>query len=341
MRIWLTAAKNGENSIPWIINLTHSGLKTPEIEAIKPFMKSLIVGKDFRAPDALWGMNRVFYDPLRTKGKKLSKKDLTFLNSEAFLKQKAVGSFEFEKMRGGRDLEVFWVKTEEPVTPIVFKRAFYRGWRAEINYKKTTIYRVSPGLQLILVPRGEHFITWRYTGSNNWLWAWISFLLGFVMTGILLGFYGKRRRNVSSEPMNKQLQGAPHMGVKRYAKYLVPLICAVFVFIVLLQVVSEAYYKKPVIIRPRDNHIFETEDGNFDWNPVVGIPKKKQSFLLQIASDSGFEDIIIAKKVKDTHVRLERAFKKSGPYYFRVRMESDGKGFQWSGPIKFYGAGRF
>jgi len=198
MRVWLTALKNGDDSIPWIINLTHSGLTTSDIEKIKPFIGYLMVGKGFRAPDTLSGMKRVFYDPLGTQGKKLSKKDLSFLSHQADRRQKVIGPLEFEKMRGGRDLEVFRVKTDEPVTPLVFKRAFYRGWRAEIDHKETTIYRVSPGLQLILVPRGQHFITWIYTGPNNWAWAWIGFLLGFVVAGILLGVDGKLGKNIRS-----------------------------------------------------------------------------------------------------------------------------------------------
>ena len=128
------------------------------------------------------------------------------------------------------------------------------------------------------------------------------------------------------------------MGVKRYLPNLVPAICAVFVVVFSVHVVCEAYFKIPVLIRPQWGDTFETGDGDFDWNYVMGFPKKKQTFIIQIASDSGFENIIKTKTVKDKHIRFERLFMKKGSYYFRTRAVIDGKKYRWSRPVKFYGA---
>jgi hypothetical protein len=124
---------------------------------------------------------------------------------------------------------------------------------------------------------------------------------------------------------------------KRYLRHLVPAICAVFVIVCAIQVIFEACLKVPVIIRPRYNDVFETESAIFDWNYLVGIPDKNQSFLIQIASDPEFKRIIKAQTVKEKHVRFENILRERGPYFFRLRAVIEGRARKWSGTTKFYG----
>lgn len=124
---------------------------------------------------------------------------------------------------------------------------------------------------------------------------------------------------------------------KRYLRYLVPAICLFFVIVFAIQVIFEVYLKVPVIIRPRYNEIFETESAAFDWNYLVGIPNKNQSFLIQIASDPGFRRIIKEQKIKGKHVKFENIFVEKGPYFFRLRAVIEGRACKWSRTRQIYG----
>jgi len=139
--------------------------------------------------------------------------------------------------------------------------------------------------------------------------------------------------------MIDQASNIQPMKTKRYLRHLVPAICAVFVIVLAIQVIFEAYFKVPVIIRPRYNDIFETESAVFDWNYLVGIPDKNQRFLIQIASDPGFKRIIKAQIVKEKHVKFKNIFRERGPYFFRLRAVIEGRACKWSGTTKFYGPG--
>lgn len=187
MRLWLTAVKQGDPSVPWILNLTNSGLKGKDLEKVRPFLRYLILGKDSKAPKELLGIECFNYNPLTTMGRKLSgnnrslpgKKDLLIDND-------GMHTIEFERIRAGRDCEGFRLKAKDICTPVLFKRAFYRGWAARIDGKDIPIYRISPGLQMVLVPKGEHVVTWEYTGPNSWRWSQLAFFVGFFVAGILV-----------------------------------------------------------------------------------------------------------------------------------------------------------
>jgi len=139
--------------------------------------------------------------------------------------------------------------------------------------------------------------------------------------------------------MTDQALDIQPMEPKRYLRYFVSAICAVFVIIFAIQVIFEAYLKVPVMVRPRYNDVFETGSVDFDWNYVIGVPEKKQAFLIQIASDPGFKKIIKAQTVKEKHVRFENVFIERGPYFFRLRAVIEGRACKWSGTMKFYGPG--
>lgn len=125
--------------------------------------------------------------------------------------------------------------------------------------------------------------------------------------------------------------------IKKALPYIPTGIWIIFLGIFAVQVISEAYFKIPVMILPYPGQSLKNGTGDFYWNYVVGVSKKKQLFRLEIASNSDFKKIVKTKLSPINHVRINNVFKGKGPYYFRLRMEADGKVFSWSRPIKVYG----
>lgn len=332
MKAWLNAVKKGVQSIPWIINLTHSGLKESDIERIRPFIRHLILGRGVKAGKVFANIQCIEYSRLINGGKKSLIGNKFFPTGENTLRHETVFPIEFERINSDRLFETFRVKTTKEVTPILFKQAFYRGWTARINGGDITIYRVSPGLQLVLVPRGEHLLTWEYTGPNNWRWAWFGFLLGFTVAGVLYWRDWKRRKEDAHKvPGNN----------KKYLPHIIPMICLIFLCVFTVQVIYEGYLKVPVIITPRwGNNAIENGHIHFNWNYIVGIPKEKQSFIVQIASDSEFKKIISTETVKDKHIRIDNTLMEGKPHYFRIRTVIDNHTYKWSRPVSFCGPAR-
>jgi hypothetical protein len=107
------------------------------------------------------------------------------------------------------------------------------------------------------------------------------------------------------------------------------------VFVV--KVVSEAYLRIPVTIRPQQGQVLTEGMEDFFWNNVVGIPKSRQRFRLEVATDPEFRDILVTRDATGSKERFQEQFKPGGTYYYRIRLEVDGEPFEWSRPIVFYG----
>jgi len=125
--------------------------------------------------------------------------------------------------------------------------------------------------------------------------------------------------------------------LKKARAYVPTGIWIVFLAIFAVQVISEAYFKIPVMILPYPGQSLKNSTGDFYWNYVVGVSRKKQLFRLEIAGDSEFKKIIKSELTPINHVRINNVFKGKGPYYCRLRLEADGKTFSWSRPLKVYG----
>jgi hypothetical protein len=212
---------------------------------------------------------------------------------------------------------------------------YYRGWQAFIDNRQTPIYRISPGLQMVLLPAGTHEVTWRYTGPNNWRWAVTGFWI--ALAGIAALVLSGKRRPVAVIASRK---GAGEAGKAKSGLVLrnVPvMISLVFIGVFVVKVVSEAYYRIPVTIRPQQGQVLSEGMEDFFWNNVIGIPKDRQRFRLEIATDPEFQDILVTRDAEGNKERFRDLFKPGGTYYYRIRLEVDGKPFAWSRPIVFYG----
>lgn len=148
-------------------------------------MKVLILGDNSSSPDILTDIEHVRYNELgRDAVDKL--KNLYADEETDGLKNTPSFDFQYEALKLSRFMETFRVNIGERLMPLLFKRTFYRGWEAKIDGEKTPIYRISPGMQMVLVPQGKHIINWQYTGPNHWLLARAAFCLAIILSGVLL-----------------------------------------------------------------------------------------------------------------------------------------------------------
>ena len=330
MEEWLVAIRRGDR-VPWLVNLVHAGLQEEDILRLKPYLQQLILSKEMKVPAILVNIERVSYDePAQKIIQFLSKQLNDKLNgSENGLQYEPLEHAIVEKGRKG---ESFRVKIGEPGRPILFKRAFYRGWRATIDGEKIPVYRVSPGLQMVIVPPGEHVLRWNYTGPNHWGLALAAFWLALGGGGLLTWWERKKRAREIS-PIPEQ----PMSFSRKILRSIPTCIWVVFIGVFSYKVTNEAVFKKPVIILPTSDSSFQTGTEDFYWNYVVGIPQVKQRFQLEIARDLEFKQVVEKKTIPNNQTRFNGKFVEQGPYYYRLRLESEGKEYRWTRPVRFYG----
>jgi hypothetical protein len=115
------------------------------------------------------------------------------------------------------------------------------------------------------------------------------------------------------------------------------MISLVFIGVFVVKVISEAYFRIPVTVRPQQGQVLSEGTEDFFWNNVIGIPKDRQRFRLEVATDPEFQDILVTRDATGSKERYQGIFKPGGTYYYRIRLEVDGKPFKWSRPIVFYG----
>ena len=186
---------------------------------------------------------------------------------------------------------------------------------------------------MVLVPRGVHELSYHYTGPVYWPWARAAFLLGLIISGLLIW----RRYRFKSTGFEER---APSGWQKFRGKYLVYFPSAIWlIFLVLLtyKIINEAVFKVPVTILPGPGQMVSGRTVDFYWNYLVGIPKSDQKFQLQVATDRKFANVVETKDVPKAHARFQNAFQEKGPYYYRLRLKTDNKESRWTSPIKFYG----
>jgi hypothetical protein len=243
---------------------------------------------------------------------------------------------DYEVVRADRKQEIFKITVTDDLAPVLFKRMYYRGWRAFLDNTDTPIYRISPGLQMVLVPAGTHEVSWRYTGPNNWRWSVTGFWIALASIAALVTF--GMRRPVPVIANRGGVGEAAGMAKSGLVLRNVPvMISLVFIGVFVVKVISEAYYRIPVTVRPQQGQVLSEGMEDFYWNNVVGIPKSQQRFRLEVATDPEFQDILVTRDVAGYTERYQEIFKPGGSYYYRIRLEVDGKPFEWSRPIVFYG----
>ena len=242
---------------------------------------------------------------------------------------------EYEVVQADRKEELYKFTVTDELTPVLFKRMYYRGWQAFLDNADTPIYRISPGLQLVLVPAGTHEVAWRYTGPNNWRWSVTGFWIALASI-VALMIFGMRR----PVPVIACRKGDGETGKAKSGLVLrnVPvMVSLVFIGVFIVKVISEAYHRIPVTIRPQQGQVLSDGTEDFYWNNVIGIPTSRQRFRLEVATDPEFQNILVTREVDGSKERYQELFKPGGTYYYRIRLEVDGKPFKWSRPVVFYG----
>jgi hypothetical protein len=361
MEQWLKKFEDGDPNLPWIINFTHSSLQNSDIHKIKPFIKLTIQSDDFPIHKLLKDIRIVKSSALLSNPINQLKNELGIKNNSQNDKSINLQPFNYEVLEKSRKSESYRVNSETNSHPLLFKRTYYRGWRATINGKKTPVYRISPGFQMIIIPHGNHVLKWYYTGPNLW---WLGSGLFWLACVIIIVFTWRQKRRAvfpdNTITIDHEKKEATSLRKKRI-HYIPSGICGFFILIFAYQTMMEGYFKVPVTILPYSGQVIEGSACDFSWNYVVGIPKNEQKFHLQIAEDSEFMRIIESKTVTGNHTRINDIFKHPGPYYYRIRLttgdgtinkqlpgttttsksrkkdDTEFKTYKWTKSIKLYG----
>ena len=331
MERWLADVRDSGLKIPFIINFTHANVNEKSISSIAPFLDFIFCGEKADVPEGLAHIPRKSLAGMADP--KIRKTLFESMNKEKPAQTERL-NLKFDLLKADRKETEYRINTKNAVTPILFKQAFYRSWEARIDGEKTPIYRVSPGLQLILVPGGDHVLRWRYTGPNHWRIAKLLFGCG-VIAAFLLFLY---QTNVLKQAERKMKNNGSPGGFINFIFHRVPgLIWIFFLALICYQVVSEVYFKAPVLTHPKEGRVLDQSKRTIFWNYVTGIPIEKQWFELQIGKDPDFTKLVLTRKTKKNELYVDGSAIKSGVYYYRLRLIVEGKTYKWKGPIKFHG----
>ena len=325
---WLKQVRKNGLELPWVVNFTNAGINDEDLKAIKPYLSFVICSDKRIIPDVISDVPVKSWQDLDSTGM-----DHRIFQEKTVWKSAlhaAENGFFYKTVRDDRKTAVYDVHTEKPLTAILFKQAFYRGWQARIDGENTAIYRISPGLQMVLVPKGEHVLQWAYTGPNNWWLAKLMCGIGLLAACLLQVWQTCYTRPATQHHERVAITGRIGQKAGRWA---VRTIWGGFFVIICFQVISEAGYKKPVIIHPKNGQVLDQNKRRIFWNYVAGVPVKKQVFEIQIAEDKGFEKIVRSEIVQENEYRVKLEDEKN-IYFYRLRLLLDGKTFRWRGPEK-------
>ncbi len=331
MELWIEKYQAAGSSLPWIVNFTNSGLEDKDIETIKPYLKSLVNGKDAVIPDVFMPLGKKTFDEFYEHLKKWP----ADASGESILTEQSLAQrVNYKPLKQDRRKEIFEFEIRHALTPILFKRAFYRGWELRIDDNIAPIFRVSPGLQMFMAPRGRHLVQWQYKGPNNSEWTPYALISAVIISMVLICFERKRVRDTlrrtSEKPELHRVEGK-----RKLLTYLPAGIWALAIAVLLHQIVSEAYFKIPVVIHPRNGQTLDMDKKRIFWNPVVGFPRNRQIFRIEIAGDAEFKNVVYRNLVSETEHRPDFTRLLKGRYYYRVRLEMDRKTYPWTKPVRF------
>ena len=71
---------------------------------------------------------------------------------------------------------------------VVLAQSFYHSWKAEVDGKKTPVYRANYAFQALEVPKGDHRVVVTYQETRLIIGGWIS---GISMLGCVLVWFRK------------------------------------------------------------------------------------------------------------------------------------------------------
>jgi hypothetical protein len=317
------------------VNFSNASLSAEDEQSIAPLINLVVLGDGAKASAVLKDVEHLQLDLLAEKPVEKILLELKEKNAGKEAGKMELEPLEYEVVRADREEEVFKLTVADDLAPVLFKRMYYRGWQAFLDNTETPIYRVSPGLQMVLVPAGTHEVSWRYSGPNNWRWSVTGFWLALASIAALVMF--GMRRPVSVVANRKEVGETDKTGSGLVLRNVPVMISLVFIGVFVVKVISEAYYRVPVTIRPQQGQVLSAGTEDFFWNNVIGIPTSRQRFRLEVATDPEFRDILVTRDVAGYKERYQDIFKPGGTYYYRIRLEVDGKPFTWSRPIVFHG----
>jgi hypothetical protein len=227
---------------------------------------------------------------------------------------------------------------------VLLKRAFYRGWTAKMDGTPLPTYRVSPGLQMNLIPAGTHQIWWTYEGPNHRVASFLALAVG-VLLG-LLGWAAGRSTSVRAagrsldEKLARWRRPLPPM----LRRLLPTAVLAAFLLVIAWKAAAEVLLGIPVTIFPKPGQaitLMEHDGADVHWNLLTGRqPREQQAFKVQIARDPRFSSIVATSEVKADHARLRGPFVVGDSYYFRIKCQPSGGDGRWTTPVRFVVAGR-
>lgn len=324
MKRWLQALRDSDAPLPSVVDLSTAA----DLEALRPFVGLVVLGQDGIAPEGYTEIPRVTLDGLGSSP--LAEMRARLLDNRGLGEEGAltIGAARFASVHQRRDEERFFFEGGQAARPLLFKRMFYRGWRVEIDGEPAPLYRVSPGLQMILLPPGSHEVVWRYHGPNQWGWAKGAFGLGLLLIVVLTLMGWHRAFGVP----------APDLSKRRHGAWIPMVIWFAFVGVFVQKTVAEVWQLKPVVISPQDGAQLRASNQTFFWNYLTGLPGAEQRFRLQLAADAEFETVLEEKEVDGSQGRFDYAFQAGEDYFYRIRLESHGGPHPWSGPFRFQGA---
>jgi hypothetical protein len=329
MLSWLSVFRDQGDVLPWVVNLTHAGVDASAIQRLRPFVRAVVVGEGAQVPEGLGeaptvGLSALRGDPLRAWREK-------GIGGPGGWAERVPAGFDLEVTRADRGEDRFLARNAGPERLLLLKRAFYRGWEARIDGERTPIFRVSPGLQLILLPPGEHRISWSYRGPNGWPWTRGAFVGGLVAAALLQLRHRRQLRLRGLSPALSPGGWRLPPSVRQVPR----LLAATFVLVLAYRTYTEAYLGRPVLITPPAGQYVVDSSLRFYWNSVVGVPPKEQRFRVQIAATPGFEQPLVSKEVSENRAAFDRGQLAKGAYYYRVRLETNGTAYAWTRPARF------
>jgi hypothetical protein len=335
MKTWLRYFRKEKSSPPWIVNTTHSGVSEGDLLALEPYLEALILGEGAQAPALLADLPMLRFEGGQEADRLRFLRELekvVVVESGAALPEVAQKLIE-----GSRAQEVFSVRNPGPETPLLLKRAFYRGWEVEIDDNRTPVFRISPGLQMILMPPGEHVLRWSYRGPNGWLWGKVAFSSGLALALAL--WWRDRRRSVPPRPVSHSSESTGSHGRLSPWHFASSAAWGGLILVLAQQTYSEVYLKRPVAIRPPGGSYvvepYKASRLDVHWNYVLGIPAEDQSFRVEIAESADFEKVLKSQEVSRNQARFKRSEFDPGEYYYRVRLQAGDHHYAWTRPIRF------
>jgi len=216
---------------------------------------------------------------------------------------------------------------------VMFKTAYYRGWRAEADGACLDTFEVGPGFNAVFLPEGEHELVFRYRGPNCCAAGnavSIAALIGAVACTL-----AARRRKRRADLVSADRPGAETAlqadAIRR--PYLLAAVLLLALAALARLYVKEQFLNIPVPIRPASGENVPT-DIRLDWNP---LEKTNATYEVEIDEDSpDFKRVVYHREgLNVAYARKQFGLRPGRRHWWHVRSVYEGRQSPWSRPISF------